>query len=152
MISTIKLNRIFEGVSTPKENEHCVYCLFDENDICTYVGSTKSLENRIYDHFRDGKDFIKFSFEICDPDKATVLEANTIVKMQPTLNRTLPKNSSFVSTVKLREDIVKLLNENEDKLKIVFRGGEMRKQRERKYMPIKEYNRIIGVISTFLGE
>jgi len=153
-MSAIKINRLFEQNLMPDNNVFCVYCLFGSNGVCIYVGQTKNLEKRIYDQFKSGKEFERFSFELCDKKGANDLEALTIVRMKPTLNKNLPSNSKFVSTLKLREDISDLLFKNENKLRLSFtaaRFTEARKTRykTKKYLSIDDYNHLINIVENF---
>lgn len=151
MSVTIKLNKLFEFHSVPKEGEHCVYCLFNDLGECVYVGQSGNLPERIYSHFKDGKGFTSFTFDVCDQPMACELEARKIVEMNPLLNKVLPKNESYISTVSARNNILKLLVDNEDRLNIVFTGHKFSKAKKKKYITKDDYNSIISNISKFFN-
>ncbi len=143
----IKLNQLFDLSSLPREGEHCVYSLFDSAGDCIYVGQSGNLEGRIYSHFRDGKDFVKFNFDVCEKSEACELEAKTIVNMNPKLNKVLPANDSYVSIAVLKAELITLITDNEDRLAIVFTGAHFNKSRVKKYVTVDYYNKIMGCVS-----
>ena len=149
MGNLIKLNQLFDLSSLPKEGEHCVYSLFDSAGNCIYVGQSGNLEGRIYSHFRDGKDFVKFNFDVCDESEALELEARTIVNLNPKMNKILPTNNSYISTVVLKNAVIKFINDNEDNLEIVFVGDKFSKAKTKKYVTVDYYDRLIGCLSSF---
>ena len=101
-----------KGVPPKKPGAFFIYSLFDKNNICIYVGQTDDLKGRIYYHISTGKEVDHFDFFECDASDANDLEAETMVKMQPLLNKNLPPNSSFCSTAHLKSYIGKFLDEN----------------------------------------
>ena len=101
---------------------------------------------------RDGKDFIKFTFDMCEESEASELEAREIVKMQPTLNKTLPSNDSFINTTMLKTEISKFITDNEDRLPIVFTGALFSKANNKKYVRMHCYNEVIACITNLLSE
>ena len=115
MSTSIIVNKLFDDMDPPKDGDHYVYCLIDETDKVIYVGQTCNLRNRIYQHLSMGKEFVKFTFEICSKENSNDLEARTIIEKKPEYNKVLPINSMVViaSTVKVRihKQITSLLNE-----------------------------------------
>ena len=148
----IKINKLFDFSSVPREGEYCIYCLFDLSDTCIYVGQTKSLERRIYNHFREGKDFVKFSFDVCEKSEACELEAKMIVDMNPPLNKKLPTTNKYISTVNFKAKVMKFISDNEDRLPVVFTGASYSKSKNKKYVTMEHYDNTILCMSKLLIE
>ncbi len=145
-----KTNRLFDDNIMPADLLTVVYCLFDCNGSCIYVGQTSSLKNRIYHHLSTGKKFEKFTFIECDPEEANNLEALTIVEQQPTLNKNLPTNDYFVSTIALRNLINTKMNELDDSIPTEFFCIESKKKN--RYVKKEIFKKIISAVETAIED
>ena len=121
-----KVNRLFDESVMPAKNATVIYSLFDKNDECIWVGQTKDLKNRIYQHLLSGKEVEGFNYFECKKSEANDKEALTIVDLQPQLNKTLPSNSDFCSTIELRKAIESKIIESCEDIPVVFRGQKTR--------------------------
>lgn len=119
-MNNVKTNRLFDDNLMPNKPGVVIYSLFNSNKECIYVGQTATLKNRIYQHIISGKQVDSFTFFECDKESANDVEALTIVENQPLLNKNIPSNNVFCSTVELRNSINKLLFKMEDDLPIDY--------------------------------
>ena len=72
-----------------------VYILYNDDD-CIYVGQTSNLERRIDEHKNRFKGlFNRHEVISCNCNSVDDIEAEMIVKLQPTYNKELPSNSKY---------------------------------------------------------
>ena len=100
-----KLNGMLDFIVMPDEGQHCIYKLIDSDEVIVYIGQTAKLESRIYSHLSNGKDFSFFEYEVCDKSKASILESEAIIKHNPKLNTSLPKNPEYKTIDQARKII-----------------------------------------------
>jgi hypothetical protein len=81
----------------------CVYTLYN-NGIAVYVGQSINLTARLASH-KSFKNFDSFSFFNANIDELDDLEAAEIVRVNPTDNKVLPPNDSFISDKALIKEI-----------------------------------------------
>ncbi len=108
---TEKLNRMMEFIIMPDDGDHCIYSLIDSNEDVVYIGQTANLESRLYSHLANGKDFSFFKYEVCDKSEATIKESEAIIKHNPKLNTSLPKNPKYKTSDQARKMIEECLNQ-----------------------------------------
>lgn len=90
-----ELNKLKDALKI-SDVEHCVYELYHGEDVI-YVGSTKKLRSRITAHSAEKKGmFTHVKYVQCAPSEMLALEAETIFKLKPLLNYTMPNNQKYV--------------------------------------------------------
>lgn len=145
-ILTIELNAIMEDCDTPNKDDHCVYCLIDSDDTVIYVGQTKNLKSRIYQHLCMGKEFCRVTFEVCKKEEALNKEAEAIINNKPKLNRVLPTNSIVETTTQTKEKVNVMTAELMKDISAVYENGSA------KYIDVSTANEINKIISKSIAE
>ena len=81
-----------------------------ENEKIVYVGQTKNLYNRIYQHSRHSDNILFTHFEMLEVEESATndLEAELIVKYQTKHNLTLPTNSKYYSEPMFLKKLVEI--------------------------------------------
>ena len=123
-----KVNRLFDDGIMPSKDVIVIYSLFNADNECLYVGQTKDLKNRIYQHLLTGKEVDSFTFFECSKEDANNDESLTIIEKQPIFNKTLPKNDNFCSTIELRRTIEERITELSEDIPVVFSGNKSRQK------------------------
>ena len=126
-MSMIKMRELFDFSSIP-QHDHCVYLLFDDYRDVIYVGQTRNLKTRIYQHILDGKPFSQFECIPCTEDEVTNLEAEYIIKHNPKLNTKLPTVDKYKTITQARNIILEAIKGKEgqvldfivDDLEVIF--------------------------------
>jgi len=109
-MSIEKLNRMLEFITMPDKGQHCIYRLIDSAENVIYVGHTADLENRIYSHLSNGKDFYFFDYSTCSKEDAKEAERDAIIECNPKLNVSLPTTPEYKTAAQAKrmiEDCVK---------------------------------------------
>ena len=106
----IKLNRILQGNVTPDKDTTCIYKLYSEDSTVVYVGQTKALERRLYEHISNGIEFVCFSFEVCCDSDANDIEAYEIVSNNSKLNKSIPTSNKYPALSIYNLEIRKAIN------------------------------------------
>jgi len=92
----------FEGhekVHKVPSNPDCecfIYVLMDDNENIVYVGQSKNPVSRMAIHTKD-KEFTKFKFFRCDPEKVNQIEFALYAKHKPKFNRVPPQDDTYFS-------------------------------------------------------
>jgi hypothetical protein len=79
---------VLEGAQRPRPGISVVYVLFGADNEPCYVGSSRNFVNRMRDHHRDGKQFVRWQAYRCrDREHAYELEVRLLKERMPHLNR-----------------------------------------------------------------
>lgn len=79
---------VLEGAPRPRPGISVVYVLFGADNEPCYVGSTGNFVNRMRDHCRDGKQFVRWQAYRCrDREHAYELEGRLLRERKPYLNQ-----------------------------------------------------------------
>ena len=135
-----KINKIFDKKFMPKKGQCVVYQLIDKNNVIFYVGQTRNFTLRLYQHIQDGKELDSFYYENVEEKKANNIEASMIVKMKPTLNKSLPSNDFYVSKAYLKKELYFLVDEF---IKNIDSDFEMQNNKKLNYKYINKYRDLI---------
>jgi hypothetical protein len=131
---------------TPADSDHVhIYCLFDSKEQCIYVGQTIQLKRRIYEHLASGKEFVRVDEKKVPKENGNAAEAETIVLMQPPLNKSLPKSSRYMTTAQLKNTIAALVDTTGKLTPILFQSGSC------KYVDAVEARQIVANVSNTLA-
>lgn len=77
-----------QGACVPQSGFSVVYVLFDQANEPCYVGSTKHFSDRLRNHRRDGKQFVRWQAYPCrDREHAYEVEERLLKEHMPYLNR-----------------------------------------------------------------
>ncbi|AUR93123.1 GIY-YIG nuclease superfamily protein [Vibrio phage 1.183.O._10N.286.48.B7] len=118
-MSKMKIKSSIEELPAPIEGVTFIYTLLNQEE-CIYVGQTQNLQQRIYQHLADGKDFCDIEFFECENSEANNEEADQIVKVQPTLNKNLPTTDKYVTVAALKIMLCEEVMNNQESLGIVY--------------------------------
>jgi len=128
-----------------------IYALFNEDDQCIYVGQSANLRRRIYQHLADGKDFCRIEINHCPDVVANATEADTIVRLNPSLNKTLPPSYKYTTMTALKQSVVRAITDNEHNLDIRF-TGKTKKGMTAKYILTTDSERLVFEIASLLKD
>lgn len=121
-----------------------IYSLY-KGDLCVYVGQTTDLKARIYSHSRNPSlDFNRVEYYECAYEDADNQEAKEIARLKPTNTVRMPINDHYITLATLKLDIANLIDDNKDKLGIVFESG--RSKNKPQYIEVEMADRIITTI------
>lgn len=101
------------------EDQLYVYELY-KGSKCIYVGQTGDLYNSITVHKSD-KEFDSIKVQVCDKKDASIIEADSIVRLQPRLNCELPSTYKYITLKQFKQGFEGILyREATTSLNIVF--------------------------------
>jgi len=146
MSRVFKVNGVLGAFQELELDESYIYKLISEDDSCLYVGQTKNLQQRIYQHLADGKEFYKVELDTCPSNIANDREADAIVDSQPKLNKRLPSTSKYIRVSALKTKVIKAFEANKDELDIVFSGTNMHGVSSQ-YMTSEGADKVISMIN-----
>ena len=106
--------------------QSCVYVLYHLDSV-VYVGQSVNLQGRLLGHKSDRKAFDSFSFVSVDVLLLDQVEASTIVKLNPSMNKSLPNNSGFTSSQRVIKNVNSAIS-NRIRDNAVFIGMERTKK------------------------
>jgi hypothetical protein len=106
-----RLKDICPSAPELEDDESCIYSLLNDGH-CLYVGQTINPRGRLYTHLAAGKVFDTVEFSVCKSIKANQCEADTIVKMNPSLNKTLPSSKKYTSMSSFKKIVLEVIDEN----------------------------------------
>jgi hypothetical protein len=146
---------------TPKENiMHLVltenygpfvYFLINESEII-YVGQTFSLKGRIYQHTTE-KTFTHVCFLEVKGSDLNNIEAAYIVKLNPSINRTIPSNDLYASTGAIRTRSMETLKAAVDRaVEIIGPSFQHGDHRPAKYFKIADVDLATAKIAAAIEE
>ena len=139
--NTKKVNRLTKGVQPRKQGFGFIYKLIADSE-CVYVGQTVDLKPRIYQHLSTGKKFDSIGVFQCEIENLNNVEANLIVKLKPSLNRSIPKCDAFVRVTSVRDDICALIMSEGIKPDYTESGGNAIK-----YVTAEKRDEILKLVS-----
>ena len=73
----------------PRDGIHTVYALFNHDDVCIYVGTSRKVRTRLRTHWREKQQHRPARWELIEcasKEHAYAVERNTIARYNPTLN------------------------------------------------------------------
>tara|TARA_R110001632_G_C11226121_1_gene406061 strand:- start:263 stop:718 length:456 start_codon:yes stop_codon:yes gene_type:complete len=132
---------VFDKNLMPDKEDYCVYSLLDKNKNIIYVGQSSNLRSRIFNHLSTEKDFNYVEWSLCEKDDMNNLEAEGIVKAKSPMNKILPKNDLYMSTISLQKDILKQLADSLSSF-IVFNAHN-----STKYITRENYDTVTNLIN-----
>ena len=109
MTTTLEIENLTSKIACLNDDEIHIYSLY-MGDVCIYVGQSIVLQKRIYQHLLDGKEFDLVKAEVVPLIDANINEADTIVYLQPTLNKSLPKTEKYLSTHDLKSAALRAIS------------------------------------------
>lgn len=109
MSNKIKLDSIVPSIPESEKGTTFIYTLH-KGQSCIYVGQSKHLGQRIYQHLADGKVFDRIEFDSCRDNVANLYEANSIIDLKPELNRELPPTDKYIGLSALKSMVFDVLS------------------------------------------
>ena len=116
----LKVNGVFDKNLMPDRDDYCVYSLLDNDRNVVYVGQSKDLKQRIFNHLSSEKEFSYIEWCICEKEEMNNLEAAGIVTSKNSANKALPKNDLYISVSTIRKEMSEQITNTTNSMNFVF--------------------------------
>lgn len=136
---------------TPERGYTFIYRLL-KDDCVIYVGQTKNIKSRVYQHNRDGKDFSLIQFYPCEMASSTKQERDEILRFNPKFNKDLPKTDKYITLGQARSIMSKgIASSISNRLNVIFTGTEDKKS-NRIYVSASDVNKQTEILTELINK
>lgn len=126
-----------------------IYNLISDGIVC-YVGQSKHLKNRVYQHKVNGIDFNEVSYRDVFPETANNHEALDIVKYQAKHNKSLPKTDIYMTIPSAKIIVADCFSGLSERDHCVFTGTQSKKQIS--YIESELVEKVVDILMCILGD